>query len=80
MAQLPLRSAWAIGTARAVYREIGHEVIRRGPLAWATRVSTSKPQKIWAAAAGGVHALDARSRGQLITAPPRTGLWTRPKG
>ena len=80
ISELPLRSGWAIGTARAVYREIGREVMRRGPGAWDRRVSTSKPQKIVAALAGGATAIDARTRGRFVAVPTRDGLWTRPKG
>jgi 15-cis-phytoene synthase len=76
---LPLRSGWAIGTARAVYREIGREVKRRGPRAWDSRVSTSTGQKLAAAVIGGATAIDARTRGQLMTPVPRGMLWTRPK-
>ena len=80
IAHLPLRSGWAIGTARAVYREIGREVLRRGPEAWTTRVSTSKAQKLIAAATGGVVAADAKLRRGFSAVPARTNLWTRPKG
>ncbi|MFI4935149.1 MAG: phytoene/squalene synthase family protein, partial [Caulobacterales bacterium] len=41
LAALPWRSAWAIAAARGVYRQIGVEVLRRGPHAWDERVSTS---------------------------------------
>jgi 15-cis-phytoene synthase len=77
--ELPLRSGWAIGTARAVYRKIGREVKRRGPRAWDRRVSTSTGQKLVAAIVGGATAVDARTRGQLQTSKPRHLLWTRPK-
>ncbi len=77
--ELPLRSGWAIGTARAVYREIGREVKRRGPRAWDRRVSTSTRHKLVAAMIGGLTAIDARTRGQLQTPKPRHLLWTRPK-
>ncbi len=79
ISELPLRSGWAIGTARAVYREIGREVKRRGPGAWDSRVSTSTRQKLAAAMVGGVMAIDARTRGQLRQPAPRAMLWTRPK-
>jgi 15-cis-phytoene synthase len=79
ISELPLRSGWAIGTARAVYREIGREVKRRGPRAWDTRVSTSTRQKLVAAMIGGATAIDARTRGQLQKPKPRHLLWTRPK-
>jgi 15-cis-phytoene synthase len=79
ISELPLRSGWAIGTARAVYREIGREVKRRGPGAWDSRVSTTRGQKLAAAWAGGVTAIDARTRGQLRQPAPRGMLWNRPK-
>jgi 15-cis-phytoene synthase len=43
---LPFRSRWAIATARGVYRQIGIEVKRHGALAWDSRVSTSRQDKI----------------------------------
>lgn len=79
ISELPLRSGWAIGTARAVYREIGREVKRRGPGAWDSRVSTTTGQKFAAAMVGGVTAIDARTRGQLRQPAPREMLWNRPK-
>ena len=73
---LPLRSAWAIATARGVYRQIGVEVRRRGSAAWDERVSTSKLAKLGHVAAGGATALVTR----LSTGggPPRRGLYERP--
>ncbi|MET0982588.1 MAG: 15-cis-phytoene synthase CrtB [Telluria sp.] len=72
---LPLRSAWAIATARNVYRQIGIEVKARGPRAWDERVGTSKATKLWLLATGGVSALGSRAGGM----PPRPGhLWQRP--
>jgi phytoene synthase len=70
--QLPGRAAWAIGTAHAVYREIGMEVLRLGPRAWDRRVSTSRPRKLALMVRGGVVAM-RRSAG---TAASRDGLWT----
>ncbi|MET0322274.1 MAG: 15-cis-phytoene synthase CrtB [Duganella sp.] len=72
---LPLRSAWAIATARNVYRQIGIEVKRRGSHAWDERVGTSKAAKLWLLAKGGVSALISRAR--TMTARP-AGLWQRP--
>jgi len=72
---LPLRSAWAIATARNVYRQIGIEVKARGPHAWDERVGTSKATKLKLLAKGGVEALLSRLR------PARArpaGLWQRP--
>ena len=78
MAALPLRSAWAIGTARAVYHEIGREIVRRGPAAWDRRVSTSKGQKIGGALDGGIAALRACFGPRHATPPSRKALWQRP--
>ena len=75
IAALPLRSAWAIATARYVYRQIGIEVKRRGANAWDERVGTSKAEKLWLLAKGGGRALTSRLR----SAPPRPrALWQRP--
>jgi len=75
IAALPLRSAWAIATARNVYRQIGIEVKARGPHAWDQRVGTSKAAKLVLLAKGGVQALLSRLR----SAKPRpAGLWQRP--
>jgi len=72
---LPLRCAWAIATARYVYRQIGIEVKRRGAHAWDERVGTSKAAKLWLLLKGGVRALMSRRR----HAPARAGgLWRRP--
>jgi phytoene synthase len=79
IAHLPLRSAWAIATARAVYREIGREVVRRGPTAWDKRVTTSARRKLWLAGRGGAAALHVHAPGRPATAS-RDGLWTRPRG
>ena len=76
LAALPLRSAWAIATARLVYRQIGIVVKRRGPRAWDERAGTSKPTKLWLLLRGGFDALSSRIR---TTASPRPArLWTRP--
>jgi 15-cis-phytoene synthase len=72
IAQLPKRSAWAIGTAHAVYREIGMEVLRRGPHAWDRRVSTSKSQKLAMVLRGGMAAINCSAA--LVAS--RDGLWT----
>ena len=84
IAALPLRSAWAIATARNVYRQIGIEVKRRGPRAWDQRVGTSKATKLRLLALGGAQALASRfspARARTATAPAlqrRSGLWLRP--
>ena len=72
VAALPLRSAWAIATARRVYRQIGIEVKRRGARAWDTRTGTSRATKLRLLALGGVDALASRFR--KPTSRP-AGLW-----
>lgn len=57
---LPPRSAWAIATARGVYRAIGLEVVRRGPRAWDERVSTSRAAKLRHVGAGALLASASR--------------------
>jgi len=76
LAALPLRSAWAIATARGVYRQIGVKVQARGAHAWDRRVSTSSLDKLRLVGLGGLQALGSRA----ITPQPRpSGLWTRPR-
>jgi phytoene synthase len=75
MARLPVRSAWAVGTARNVYRQIGLRVVRLGPRAWDRRVSTSKADKLRLVLTGGFSALVARLR-PWPARPPH--LWRRP--
>ncbi|WP_312511485.1 15-cis-phytoene synthase CrtB [Massilia sp.] len=76
IAALPLRSAWAIATARNVYRQIGVEVKRRGARAWDERVGTSKAAKLRLLALGGAQALSSRLRAR--SPARRDGLWLRP--
>ncbi|WP_241596183.1 15-cis-phytoene synthase CrtB [Rosenbergiella epipactidis] len=72
---LPLRSAWAVATARRVYREIGRRVKKAGAGAWQQRLSTAKWEKLLMliAAAGDV----VVSRLQATT-PRSAALWQRP--
>lgn len=75
LAALPWRSAWAVATAAAVYRQIGIKVVAAGSHAWDTRVSTSKAEKLAAVSQGGWRAVSARWRQW----PKRsTQLWNRP--
>jgi len=75
IAALPLRSAWAIASARNVYREIGIVVKRRGVHAWDERAGTSKAAKLWLLAKGGLGALSSRRR---RPGPRPVQLWRRP--
>lgn len=81
IAGLPLRSAWAIATARKVYRQIGIVVKQRGAQAWNERAGTSKAAKLRMLAEGGVQALASRLGGISPALRPRpAGLWQRPGG
>lgn len=72
---LPWRSAWAVATAGAVYRQIGVKVSAAGEQAWDARISTSKAEKIGAVLTGLQRALT--SRGARWPARPAQ-LWRRP--
>lgn len=77
IAALPLRSAWAIASARNVYRQIGIVVKRRGTHAWDARAGTGKAMKLWLLAKGAGSALSSR----LASPPSRPAtLWQRPGG
>ena len=80
IAALPLRSAWAIATARKVYRQIGIVVKRRGAHAWDERVGTSKATKLRLLAEGGGQALSSRLASANALQPRPAGLWQRPGG
>lgn len=72
---LPLRSAWAIATARGVYREIGVKVVAAGENAWQKRQGTSKLEKLGLLASAAGQA--ATSRFGKTTVRP-AALWQRP--
>ncbi|MCO5734751.1 phytoene/squalene synthase family protein [Rhizobium sp. SSA_523] len=75
LAALSPRSAWAIATARRVYRAIGNKIRAGGPSALHRRVSTTKAEKMgMLAQALGDVARTRRTRPPI----PRTGLWQRP--
>ncbi|VWX63549.1 15-cis-phytoene synthase [Burkholderiales bacterium 8X] len=61
IADLPLRAAWSVATARDVYRAIGRHVKAKGSHAWDSRVTTSRFEKLWFAARGAGVALAARA-------------------
>lgn len=75
LAGLPLRSAWAIATAKGVYRKIGVKVNQAGKKAWDRRQSTSKPEKLALLVSASGQAVMSR----MMTSPPRPAhLWQRP--
>jgi phytoene synthase len=76
VAALPLRSAWAIATARRVYRQIGIDVKARGPHAWDERIGTSRATKLRLLAMGGVDAVLSRAS---RVRPRPDGLWRHPR-
>ncbi|MGD1935089.1 MAG: phytoene/squalene synthase family protein [Candidatus Phaeomarinobacter sp.] len=76
IAHLPFRAAWAIATARRIYRRIGMEVLAKGEKAWDDRTGTSTAQKISYAVLGLGDAVISRFR-KSTAGPSRAGLWTR---
>lgn len=77
IARLPIRSAWAIATARAVYRRIGSRVLRLEARAWDQRVVVPKHEKALFAAAEGARVAWLVTARPWRRAAPRQGLWTR---
>jgi len=71
LAYVPRHSAWGIAAARRIYREIGMQIRRAAPDAWANRLSTGTWRK---------SLLVARSMTDPYRAKPvnRSGLWARP--
>jgi phytoene synthase len=78
IADLPLRSGWAIASARKVYRQIGVVVKRRGARAWDERAGTSKATKLRLLVEGGVQALSSRLVKVNAARPRPAVLWQRP--
>ena len=74
--RLPFRSAWAIATAKEVYREIGRIILKRGADAWEKRASTSLSRKVFLASKGAVEAMTAVTFGSRSEARSRSGLWS----
>lgn len=72
---LPPRCAWAIATARSVYREIGIKVKANGARAWDSRISTGPVDKARLLGQGLAQAVASR----WYRSGPRPGnLWQRP--
>ena len=72
IARLPWRSAWAVSTARGVYREIGKR-IRAAPDPWIDRQVVPNHRKLWHVAVSSLAPATYRS----LADRPRHGLWTR---
>lgn len=75
IADLPMRCAWSIATARDVYRAIGRKVVSQGAGAWDRRIGTSAVEKLWFVARGAGVALAAA---HVPPAPRPPGLFRRP--
>lgn len=75
---LPGRSAWAVATARLVYRDIGRAVVDRGASAWTSRTAIGTPAKVARLVQAGLETVWLRSVGRLVAVPDRTGLFTPP--
>ena len=73
--RLPFRSAWAIATAKEVYRDIGRIILERGADAWEERASTSRSRKVFLASKGAVEAIETMTFGSRSEARSRSGLW-----
>jgi phytoene synthase len=78
VSRLPFRSAWAIASARGVYRQIGRTLLAGGPAAWDRRVVVGKPAKLARVAEAGLIAAKARLFEAARPEPPRAGLWNPP--
>jgi phytoene synthase len=77
IAKLPMRSAWAIASARNVYRDIGTIVRIGGASAWDQRPVVSKRRKLKGVVEGLGLALLSRLPEATRASPPRDpGLWT----
>jgi len=76
---LPLRAAWAICTARGVYRDIGEIVLAQGEAAWQQRAVVSTGRKLFWVFAGGARAMLAVGLRRFQHASPRASdLWIKP--
>ncbi len=76
---LGFRSAWAVATARDIYRAISETVRKRGQTAWQQRVIIRKRRKLLGIAEGMLDAARASLFDRHKTPTPREkGLWTAP--
>ena len=73
---LSFRAAWAVATARSVYRAIGGEIRRKGPAAWDNRARVPSWRKLAGAGEGFCAALQALASRRTRQPPDRVNLWT----
>jgi len=71
------RAAWAIATARYVYRHIGRLILQRGASAWDERAVVSRGRKLFGACCGFSRSLKASTAGRLRSPRPRGNLWAK---
>lgn len=76
---LPLRAAWAVASARNIYRAIGGRIRVRGAGAWDDRVHVPASGKVVGIARAILTVARARAQSAIGQRPVRTGLWTRPR-
>lgn len=70
---LPRRAAWAIASARDIYRDIGQQILKRGPQRLGERSYTRTARKLWRFVTAAPAAMAAR---QTRSQPRRAALWT----
>jgi len=70
------RSAWAIATARGVYRAIGRHVAEAGSQAWDARTSVDRTGKLVLLGRGGLIAIWSKTLDVWRRPPARPPLWT----
>lgn len=70
------RSAWAIATARGVYRAIGRRVSSAGSAAWDRRRGVERTGKLVLLGRGGLITLWSKTLDSWRVPPPRPELWT----
>lgn len=75
---LSWRAAWAVLAAARIYGGIGRKVRDAGADGLATRMSTSKAEKLRAVSVA-LSQTAGRARRWPLPGPPRDGLWTRPR-
>lgn len=78
IARLGFRHAWAIDSARRIYREIGRRLLERRHSAWDRRLVVGKGRKLRLLVGAAVEAA-SRPAGRPVAASPRESLWTRPR-